>query len=81
MQISTYCANPTLPVQQSFYTSKTPHKWVMFMEKKPLVNVLRIVEIDREISRLHMDIMRLERERVRLDKTILNELYEEEQTI
>jgi hypothetical protein len=51
------------------------------MEKKSLVNILRIVEIGKEINRLHMNIMRLERERARLDKTILNELYEEEQTI
>ena len=44
-------------------------------------NIIKIVEIDEKIKRLQFEISRLERERVRLDKARLNEMYEEEQTI
>ena len=44
-------------------------------------NIIKIVDIDEKIKRLQFEISRLERERVRLDKARLNEMYEEEQTI
>ncbi len=49
--------------------------------KKMHEMVIRVVEIDREIERLQMQILRLNRERSRLDKARLNEVYEEEQLI
>ena len=49
--------------------------------KKSNENIIKIVEIDEKIKRLQFEISRLERERVRLDKARLNEMYEEEQTI
>ena len=49
--------------------------------KKSNANILRVVEIDQKIKALQQEISNLERERIRLDKARLNELYEEEQTI
>ena len=52
------------------------------MEIKKAVEIsLRVAELDKKISSLYMDLMKLDRERARLSKTLLNELYESEQTI
>ena len=49
--------------------------------KKSNANIMKVVEIDRKIKILEQEIRNLERERTRLDKARLNELYEEEQII
>ena len=49
--------------------------------KKSNANILRVVEIDQKIKALQQEISNLERERIRLDKARLNEMYEEEQII
>jgi len=49
--------------------------------KRSNANILKIVEIDQKIKILQQEIINLERERTRLDKSRLNELYEEEQII
>ena len=50
-------------------------------KKKTGDNIIRIVEIDRQIKGLRQEIMALERERRRLDNANLDDLYEQEQTI
>ena len=49
--------------------------------KKQNANIVRIMEIDQKIKGLQMEIMALERQRSRLDKARLNEMYEAEQLI
>ena len=56
--------------------------WVVDMEVKKAVDVsLRIAQLDKQISSLYMELMKLDRERARLSRTLLNELYQYEQTI
>ena len=50
-------------------------------KKKTGEHIIRIVEIDKQIKTLRQQIMVLERERRRLDKENLDDLYEQEQTI
>ena len=49
--------------------------------KKSNENIIKVVEIDQRIKALQLEIRNLERERMRLNKDRLNEMYEEEQTI
>ena len=49
--------------------------------KKSNENILKIVEIDEKIKRYQLEISSLERERTRLDKERLSEMFEEEQII
>ena len=51
------------------------------MEKRMSSYIIRVAELDKEITNAHMNIMRLERERTRIGKAMINELYEQEQTI
>ncbi|HLG23737.1 MAG TPA: hypothetical protein VI564_02290 [Candidatus Nanoarchaeia archaeon] len=46
--------------------------------KKVSDGILRMAEIDKQMGRLHMNLMRLERERTKISKAMLDELYEEE---
>ena len=49
--------------------------------KKAVETSLRISQVDQQISALYMELMKLDRERARLSKSLLNQLYEGEQTI
>ena len=57
-------------------------KRVDFMNRKKRAEALmRVVEIDKEIKVHEAEINMLQKERTRLDKARLDELYEEEQII
>ena len=51
------------------------------MRTKSADKILRLVEIDEQIRFLQSELAKLQRERSRLDKERLRELYEEEQII
>ena len=51
------------------------------MRRRSADKILRLVEIDEQVRFLQAELTKLQRERSRLDKERVKELYEEEQVI